>query len=220
MSEKRKLSRRDFLKIGVGVAGVTTLSCVGLSALALDGPEIEYYEGRFEGETQMSKHILVAYASRAGSTGEVAQAIGEELNGNGNNVDVMFIKDVKDLSQYGAVVLGSAIRIGSWLPEAKKFVEKNKEALNQVPTAYFTVCMTLQEDTPENREEVETFLEPVHAIMEPAAAGYFAGVADFSKLNFLERKMGEWAGMNEGDYRDWDAIRAWAQGLQTEILAA
>ena len=218
MSEKRKLSRRDFLKIGAGAAGVATLSCTGLTAIALDGPEIEYYEGNYQGETQMSKNILVAYASRAGSTGEVAQAIGEVLNSNGSSVDVMLVKDIKDLSQYQAVVLGSAIRIGSWLPEAKKFVENNKQILGQVPTAYFTVCMTLQEDTPETRKEVETFLAPVHAVMEPVDAGYFAGVADFSKLNFLERKMGQWAGMSEGDYRDWDAIRAWAQNLETKIL--
>ena len=218
MSEKRKLNRRGFLKIEAGAAGVATLSCVGLTAIALDSPKIEYFERSYLGETQMEKCILVAYASRAGSTGEVAQAIGEELNSNGNSVDVMLIKDVKDLKQYQAVVLGSAIRIGSWLPEAKKFLEKNKATLTQVPMAYFTVCMTLHEDTPENREEVKTFLDPVRAIMEPIDEGYFAGVADFSKLSFLERKMGEWAGMSEGDYRNWDAIRTWAQSLPDKIL--
>ena len=70
----------------------------------------------------MSRRTLVAYASRAGSTAEVAEAIGRTLAEDGAQVDVRLVKEVADLSPYRAVVAGSAIQGGKWLPEAMQFV--------------------------------------------------------------------------------------------------
>lgn len=62
--------------------------------------------------------ILVTYASRAGFTAEVAQAIGKTLRENGLGVDVFPMQEVANLSAYRAVVAGSTIRAAKWLPEA------------------------------------------------------------------------------------------------------
>jgi ABC-type uncharacterized transport system involved in gliding motility auxiliary subunit len=82
------------------------------------------------------KKVLVAYASRYGSTAEVAQAIGARLGERDMAVDVKNVEEVKDLAGYSAVVVGSAVRVGRWLPAATKFVQQHKSALSGVPLAY------------------------------------------------------------------------------------
>ena len=83
----------------------------------------------------MSNKILVAYVSRTGSTAEVAEAIGQTLVESGVQVDVLPMQDIKDLAPYQAVVAGSAIRGGKWLPEAMQFMQTHQAALAQKPSS-------------------------------------------------------------------------------------
>ena len=168
----------------------------------------------------MSDKILVAYASRCGSTGGVAEAIGQVLCDGGAAVDVRLVKDVTDVSPYRAVVVGSAIRMGQWLPEAVKFVETHRDALSQVPVAYFAVCMTLAEDTEENRRTVAAHLDPVREQVQPVDVGLFAGAMDYSKLSFVFRLIIKAMKVPEGDFRNWDAIRNWAANVRPLLLGA
>ena len=88
--------------------------------------------------------ILVAYATRAGSTREIAEAVGHLLGEHGATFEVRSVKDVTDLRPYGAVILGSAIHAGRWLPEAVTFVEQHRTDLIRSPLVYFLVCGTLR----------------------------------------------------------------------------
>jgi menaquinone-dependent protoporphyrinogen oxidase len=166
----------------------------------------------------MENKILIAYASRAGSTGEVARVVGEVLQAQGAVVDVAAMKEIQDLSPYRAVVVGSAIRMGSWVPEATAFVKKHSTELGKVPTAYFTVCLTLKDDNEENRKKVDAYLDPLRVIVKPAVSGSFAGVMDPIKLSVLERLMVRMIKAPTGDFRNWDAIRGWAAGLLEYLL--
>jgi menaquinone-dependent protoporphyrinogen oxidase len=168
----------------------------------------------------MSGKVLVAYASRAGSTGEVAEAIGEALCEGGAAVDVRLAKEVTDVGSYRAVVVGSAARMGQWLPEAVKFVNTHKEGLSQMPVAYFTVCLTMTDDTEENRREATTYTDPVHEIVQPLDVGLFAGALDYRKLSLPFRLIMKGMKAEEGDFRDWGAIRAWATDVRPALLGA
>lgn len=169
----------------------------------------------------MTKTILVAYATRAGSTREVAETIGEELRQAELQVDVCPIKEVSNLSSYQAVIIGSAIRAGSWLPEAKRFVKKNQAYLKTVPVAYFLVCMTLMNDTPENRASVAKYLEPMRQLVPPIAEGDFAGKMDYSKLGIFARFIAKsLVKVPEGDYRNFDLIRQWARTVGAQIKSS
>ena len=124
---------------------------------------------------------------------------------------------------YSAVVAGSAINGGAWLPEAMQFVQTNQATLARKPFAAFLVCMTLAMKNGDYRHHVATFLEPVRTLVQPVSEGYFAGVLDIAKVpSFSERlkfrlsvAMGVWSA---GDHRDWKAIRAWAESLQPLLL--
>jgi menaquinone-dependent protoporphyrinogen oxidase len=123
------------------------------------------------------------------------------------------------LSVYQAVFVGSAIRVAKWLPEAVNFVSENRAMLQRVPTAYFTVCATLIEDTPASRARAAGFLEPVRTVFAPAAEGYFAGKVDPNNLSFLESTMLKAKHVPQGDFRDWDKIANWAQSTYAQICA-
>ena len=160
-----------------------------------------------------SDACAIAYASRCGSTGGVAEAVGKVLCGEGAAVDVRPIQEVTDVSGYTAAIVGSAVYMRRLMPQAVDFVKANQQALSQVPVAYFTVCLTMKDDTEENRRTVAAYLDPVREVVQPVDVGLFAGRLDSSKLSFIYRLIIKAMGQPEGDFRNWEAIRAWAGEL-------
>ncbi len=168
----------------------------------------------------MTDKILVTYATRTGTTAGVAEAIGKTLAEVGTQVDVLPMQEVTDLSPYRAVVAGSAIQDRQWLPEAMQFIRANRAALAQKPFAAFLVCMTLAMKNGEQyRSNISDWLNPVRALVRPVSTGLFSGALDIGKIpSFSDRLkfrlsvlFGVWS---EGDHRDWDAIRDWAESLR------
>lgn len=173
---------------------------------------------RSYGDKAMKTGILVVYGSWAGSTAEVADFIGRTLAEGGARVEVKPVESVKSLSGYHAVLIGSAIRIGKVKPEIMAFVKRNSAELRQIPTVFFVVCMTMKDDTPENRKTVHAYLDPLREHVNPVDTGLFAGRMDYAKLGFFARIAVErFVKVPEGDFRDWNAIRAWAQKLSPKL---
>ncbi len=168
----------------------------------------------------MSKKILVTYASRSGSTAEIAAAISKTLTQNGTQVDLLPMQDVKDLSPYQAVVTGSPIRGSQWLPEARRFIEAHRAELSAKHFATFTVCITLaMSNSPQYRQAVKGWIAPVRAQVYPLSEGLFAGVLDFTKLpltfDTLKLRLVVALGIfPKEDRRDWNAVRSWAESIR------
>ncbi|MHB1132185.1 MAG: flavodoxin domain-containing protein [Chloroflexota bacterium] len=213
------LTRRRFL-VGAGLTvGASSLALAGLGAAetAVTLPEITL------GENTMSSKILVAYASRAGSTVGVAEAIGQTLAAGGAQVDVRPMTEVADLAPYDAVVAGSAIRGGKWLPEALQFLRTHQAALARKPLATFLVCITMGSTNPAYHQGVPAWMAPVRALVRPVSEGLFAGNLDFSKLPLsldalMLRAAVAFGALPQGDHRDWEAIRAWSTTIRPLLL--
>lgn len=168
----------------------------------------------------MTHRILVTYASRSGSTAEIAEAISKTLTEGGAQVDVIPMQAVKDLSSYQAVIAGSAIRGSKWLPEAVQFIRAHQSTLRHIPFAMFTVCITLAMSNSEQyRAAVAGWTAPVRAIVRPLSEGLFPGMLDFNKLpmNWETLKLRATVAMGifpRGDRRDWNAVHAWAESVK------
>ena len=215
MSNEKIISRRNFLKTAGGVAGATVFACSGITLAATRQPKVEMIETEFGKDSTMNKKILVAYGSRAGSTSEVAEEIGKRLSEAGASVDILNVKSVTDMNGYQAVVLGSAIRMGQWVPEMVAFIENNQAVLKSMPAAFFTMC--LYNLDPSKVEEVKTYMDKPKALVAPKAEATFAGVMEYSKLKVIERILSKAMKSTEGDFRDWDAIRGWANDLPAKL---
>ncbi len=161
----------------------------------------------------MNQKVLVAYASRTGSTSEVAQAVAKELTSRGFAVDVIPVKQVAGLQGYHAVVIGSAVRYGQWLPEATRFVEQNQSALSKLPVSFFAVHLMNQGDDETSRAARLAYLDAARKLVAPQSEAYFLGVGDPAKVSFIERLIAKAVKSPEGDYRDWARIRAWSQQI-------
>ncbi|MCK9578877.1 MAG: flavodoxin [Methanoregula sp.] len=165
----------------------------------------------------MPARILVAYATRNGSTAEIAQAVGKDLSATGLAVDVAEIKTISTLADYTAVVIGGPLYMGSVDGAVKKFVGKNSEQLQKLPVAAFAVGLAPKNPDPGAIEMAMDALKKSIDPVTPVSSVLFAGNLDPAKVNFVMRKFLEMAKIPAGDFRDWDAISAWARELPVKM---
>ena len=160
-----------------------------------------------------TRSILVAYATRYGSTQEVGETITKVLREAGLEVELQPMREVKSLDKYDAIVLGAAIYASRWHPDAHHFLSQHQESLRQRPVAIFalgplsTSGMAMQRSRGQLDRELEKY-----PWLRPVAVEMFVGKLDPAKLSFFER-----LGSSASDHRDWKAIRAWAKALPAQL---
>jgi len=160
--------------------------------------------------------ILVTAASRHGSTGEIAQELGKALRGAlpGMGVDVVPLTRVGSFDGYDAVVLGSAVYFGRWLDEARWQVTAHADALRERPVWLFSSGPVGDTTVPD--------AEPVDGAELARAVGarehrVFAGRLLREDLGLRERLAVGMVHAPDGDFRDWAAIRAWADRIAADL---
>lgn len=173
----------------------------------------------------MNGKVLVAYATRYGSTGEVAEAIGARLRGQGLAVDVKPVKEARPDDGYAAVVFGAPFYLGSMLKEARAFLEKRRTALEKQPIAVFALGPTsAADDLQEASAQLDKALEKM-PWLQPVSAEMFVGKYDPARLGFKDKLIAAppaspLHGLGPRDDRDWKTIDAWADGLVRRLSAA
>ena len=166
--------------------------------------------------------VLVTAASEHGATGEIAEAIGEALRGRGLDATVVAPDDVDGVEGYDAVVLGSAVYSGRWLPPARALVDRCGAGLARRPVWLFssgpvgdpsrTLVRKMAEDPVD--------LAPIREATGARAHRMFAGRLERRHLGLAQRAaLSVFRGL-EGDFRDWDEIRRWASGIADDLGAA
>ena len=162
--------------------------------------------------------ILVAYASKHGGTEGIATAIAARLQERGLESVARPVQVIDELPEVRAVVLGSGVYAGSWLVDATAFAERHTETLTGVPVWLFS-SGPLGEQVVDDEEQPRQ-LADLRRRLSPRGHETFFGALDRSKLSFTERMIVKAVKAPDGDFRDWDAIAAWADAIADELEGA
>jgi menaquinone-dependent protoporphyrinogen oxidase len=169
----------------------------------------------------MSASVLVAYATRYGSTQEVAEAVAATLRERGFEVDIQPMREVRTLEGYRAVVLGAPLYMFHWHKDALHFLAQHRAALMQRPVAIFALgpFHADEKEFQAVREQLDKELAKFPWLTSEAIA-IFGGKFDPQKLTFPHNLVPVLKNMPASDVRDWTAIRAWASDLATQFQPA
>lgn len=167
-------------------------------------------------------NVLVAHASKRGSTEEIAQAISETLRESGLSVDCTGAGEVKSLAPYDAVVLGSAVYMKRWRGDARHFLGKHANELRERP---FWVFSSGPVGAPDDEATPSDWLEPPKIIKKVEELGAREHVVFGGRMPSEARLPGmrAWIDGTPPEYRDrrdWDEIRAWAAGIASNLARA
>ena len=161
--------------------------------------------------------VLVTAASKHGATAEIAAAIADELRAAGVAAELRPPEDVASLDGYDAVVIGSAIYTGRWLEPARRLTERLYSGLRTRPTWLFSSGPI--GDPPVPAEEPADGARLV-AELDAREHRVFAGRLNGDDLGWVERAITSFVNADDGDFRDWDAIRAWARAIAAALVPA
>ena len=169
----------------------------------------------------MPATVLVGYATRYGSTQEVAETVAATLRERGLTVDIQPMREVRALEGYGAVVLGAALYMYRWHKDARRFLSRHRKALAELPVAVFALGPVHdpydEKEWRDSRAQLDKELAK-HPWLKPVALEILGGKFDPAQLRF---PINLFAGSEPAsDLRDWTAIRAWASNLAAKLEPA
>lgn len=176
--------------------------------------------------------VLVAYASKYGSTKGIAEFIGQELRLQGVQADVQEVDSVRNAADYDAFVIGSAVYMLHWMKEARQFLSKNSALLASRPVWLFSSGPVGTESRDaKGRNLLESSgpkeLDELRVLVNPREHRVFFGALDGTRLTgtiglayrLARKSQAAREAMPEGDFRDWRKIEARAgsiaQALET-----
>ncbi len=171
--------------------------------------------------------VLVVHASKHGSTRGIAERIAERLKEDGIDTDSLPVADVHDPESYDAFVIGSAVYVGHWMKEAAVFVRRHRDLLSQRPIWVFASGPVGTEKVDKEGNDVLEVAKPREfaefATLSPRDHKVFFGAFDpgAAPIGMLERAMRiaptSPTLLPAGDFRDWDAIDAWAGEIAADV---
>jgi len=209
----KKISRRQFITYMASGIGVTALTCASVGAIAARRPVDFDFRKLAANRNPMNPIVLVTYATRAGSTMEIARTIALELENRDFTVDISPIERVTSLEEYSHVVIGSAIRMGTPLREVTQFITDHFSEFRSIPLAFFAVYLQHDGEDETSRKARLAYLDPIRSQIRITHEAYFTGVYDPAKVSPIERLMGKMVKTPVGDFRDWEAISNWGQSI-------
>jgi len=167
-------------------------------------------------------NVLVAYASRFGSTRGIAECIAEKLQQQGTPAEAQLVEAAGDLGGYDAFVVGSAVFAGHWMEEATEFVRRHRAVLASRPVWLFSsgpIGARAKKHEPVEPKEIAGLRRAVgprdHRVFFGA---WDRGKLDRGTLGFAERIVAK-RFLPEGDWRDWQEIEAWATDIARALAA-
>jgi menaquinone-dependent protoporphyrinogen IX oxidase/uncharacterized membrane protein YbhN (UPF0104 family) len=162
--------------------------------------------------------VLVAYASKHGSTAEIASAVAQELRGAGLAVELVPAAEVESVAPYDAVVIGSAVYRRRWRRDARRLLSRERTALSERPVWIFSSGDVGQSPDDDWVEPSGTLaLAEELGVIDHAV---FGGRLPLEPSNLVERLTVRNTPEEFRDRRDFGAIRAWAGRIADHLAGA
>lgn len=158
-------------------------------------------------------NILVTYASKYGSTAEIAETIATTLRQTARRVDCIPIDRVLDAYGYDVIIIGSAIYAGQWPASVARFLERNLELLKGVPFYIFTSGPASDPQASGEEFAIPVQLGEIFQQINPRDVLLVGGKIEPEQLNWFERLIIRTVKAPTGDYRDMDMVREWAESI-------
>lgn len=179
-------------------------------------------------------NVLILYTSLEGQTKKIAARMAETLSNQSYQVTMQPVDHLSSdfaLVSYDAAILGGPIHMGKYPKSLKQFVKQHLHWLNNHPSAFFTVCMAINSQRPESRQDAvnygKKFLQTTR--WQPTYKATFAGAVKYTQYGIITRLIMKMIAKHEGgstdtsqdhEYTDWRAVehftREFAENL-TEL---
>jgi len=168
--------------------------------------------------------IALLYGTTEGQTGIVAERMAEILEDAGHAPALFHAGHLPadfSLTDYGAVVIGASVHVGSHQAYVTRFVTDHVDELNRLPSAFFSVSLTAAEGSAEAWETARGLLEDFLAETgwDPDATAVVPGALRYSQYGTLKRfvmkRIAKAAGgdtdtSRDYEYTDWDEVESFA----------
>ena len=165
-------------------------------------------------------HVLIIYGTKEGQTAKIAERIAQIIRNRGLEASLYSGKEIQAgfaTDAFNAAIIGGSIHMDNYPPYLRKFVTHHRDWLNEAPSAFFTVCMAIQSQNADEREEArnygQRFIESTR--WHPTLIETFAGAVKYTHYNFIIRFIMKMIAKREGgstdtrhdhEYTDWDAV--------------
>lgn len=178
--------------------------------------------------------VLIPYGTSEGQTARIAEYLANVIRGHGYAAYPVDLSDssLPVMDRYDAVLVGASVHMGKHESYVRDFVKKNREALERLPSAFFSVSLAAHDDTEEARAALEGYIEKFaqETGWHPRMVGLFAGALLYTRYGFFKRWIMNKIARNKGSpdtdtsrdyiYTDWDSVTHFAEEfLETLVLA-
>ena len=161
----------------------------------------------------MQESVLIGYASRYGSTGDVARSIGQTISSETRTVTISPVREIFDLHPYSAVILGTPLYGGKVLPEITTFVKNHRNLLKSLPVSLFLTGHSLVDLDENKKKRALQAAEGLEQYILFRDIGLFGGCVPERDYSLVEKAVMKKNGIVPGDYRSPGQIQAWSQSL-------
>jgi menaquinone-dependent protoporphyrinogen oxidase len=180
----------------------------------------------------MSPRFLVLYGTTEGQTAKIAAAVGETLRAQAAAVDVVNAAAARpDLTpkEYTAVIIAASVHVGGYQRAVRRWVKTHARALNEMPTAFVSVCLGVLERNLKTDQELSRIANGffVATGWKPTNFKVVAGALPYTKYNWLKRwtmrrivakAHGDTDTTRDFEYTDWNDLRAFAIGFHQDTV--
>jgi menaquinone-dependent protoporphyrinogen oxidase len=165
--------------------------------------------------------VLIPYGTTEGQTARISEYLADMIRDHGHEVYAVDIKgsDALEPDGYDAVIVGASIHMGKHEDYVRDFVRENRDALERLPSAFFSVSLAAHDDTEEAEGYIEEFVEETG--WRPGMVGLFGGALLYTQYGFIKRHMMKYIARHKGSpdtdisrdyvYTDWESVKRFAE---------